>query len=476
MSWFSFKKILIHRFFFNHGIVVFKTSTSKKELDNNEIINHNDRFSILPIEKIDRKIKFVDKQRKFLTALIPASPQDEPKLNISEKIVLFNNQRRTEIFLPILFVEEEIGIYLHAWITQTIKNKNAEPLSFRNVKRYMTAGCLFGSRLQAKSKNSEKLFTLIQIDMDFFLDKQINAVFVGGSNSIYEDVLFHELERFAKLIQALSPTEAHRTLFYHLPYYDYILFVSVLFVRNRITYEAFHDFHQIILNTSEVYMKRISDIFQSYAIDVIIESPYQNIFGDLTQRAQYTTDDLLKRIDIDRKELTNDLSNEDQGNKEKELIQYCWNKLLENDLNLLHQEIWKHFSILYKDPPSSYKELLERANAMMVARASWGKEHYTTCSLLPHSEKQIQVGYSKLLKSNKTYNGKSLSEVINLTIFDPVVTCSQEKNIGVFSCDNQINGIETIIQSSQKNLFFSSPSNLSMIVSSDSNIDLNKNL
>lgn len=456
--------IIIHEFFFKYGIIIIQSrSETDLNFNNNELISYNDIFFILPIENSDKKkIKYINKQREFLEKLFPNTLSN---IDISTNIVLSNKKRREDIFLPIRFEKEKIGIYLHAWITQTIKN--SELLSLRNVKQYVTAGCLFGSRLKAKSKNSEDLFTLIQIDMDFFLDKQINnIIFSNDSESIYETYLFYELKRFAKLIQALASTstEARSTLFYHLPYYDYILFMTVLLVRDRITYEAFHDFHQIILNISKIYIERIHAIFQPYAIDVIIESPYQNIFGDLVQRSQYTTSDLLSKLDINLIKNTNELSSEVQKEKEKELVQNCWNKLLKNNLDLLHKEIWGHFSTLYNDTPISYKELLERANAMMLARASWKQEHYTTCSLLPHSEKQIQIGYSKLLKSNTSIKEKVLSEVINLTIFDSVVTCSQ-KNIGVFACDKKVKDLELAIQLSRKSLFFSSQNNPSLTAS-----------
>lgn len=50
--------------------------------------------------------------------------------------------------------------------------------------------------------------------MNFFQDKQIhNIVFSNDCESIYETFLFNQLERFAKLIQALSPTEARKTFF-----------------------------------------------------------------------------------------------------------------------------------------------------------------------------------------------------------------------------------------------------------------------
>lgn len=453
-----FSDISIHKFFFKHGIIIIKSS-SETDINNNELISYNDNFSILSTENLDKKkLKFANKQKDLLERLLPSKLTN---IGISTKIVLFNSKRRTEIFLPINFEKEKIGIYVHAWITQVIKNY--ELISFSNVKQYITAGCLFGSRMKAKSKNSEDLFNLIQIDMNFFQDKQIhNIVFSNDCESIYETFLFNQLERFAKLIQALSPTEARKNLFYHLPYYDYILFITVLLVRNRITYEAFHDFHQIILNISENYIKKITAIFQPYAIDVIIESPYQNIFGGLVQRSQYATDDLLNKLAIKLIKLESDLSPEIQEEKEKALIKNCWNKLLNNKVDLLHKEIWEYLSVIYNAPPNSFKELLERANAMMLARASWKQEHYTTCSLLPHSEKQIQIGYSKLLKLNNLIKKEALSEVINLTIFDSVVTSSQGKNIGVFSCEKKVKDLEITIQLSQRNLFFSSQKNLSI--------------
>lgn len=460
----------IHQFFFDHGIVVTKIPDLKTELNNNELISHNDRFSICSIDNFTKKkLKYVNKQKDFLEELLKTILQNKASINFSKKVILFNKQRRNEIFIPILFVEEKIGVYIHAWIDQT--SKDSELLSLSNVKRYVTAGCLFGSTLKVKSENSDDLFTLIRSDIDFFSDKKFNTiVFEKATMSIYEIVLFHELARFAKLIQEFSPIGLRITLFYHFPYYDYILFVAILLIRNRITYEVFDQFYKIILARSDFYLENIAKIFEACAIDVIIESPYQNIFGSLIQRNYFTTEKLLTQLDINRLKFTEDLSNDEQKEKEKKFIQQCWDKLIKNKIDLLHQTIWEHFSTLYESAPNTFKELLERANAMMIARAAWKQESYTTCSLLSHSEKQIQIGYSKLLKAN---NG-DLSKVINLTLFDSVVAYSSQGNIGIFSYDKKIKEIEKIVLSARKNLFFNAQKSQSIPIYSNSNHGLKK--
>jgi hypothetical protein len=463
--WFSYNKILINQFFLNRGIVVINPSSSKKNVScDNKIVSHSDSFSIFTPESINRKkIKNIEKQKKLLEKITRIYLQDKSNIDISTEVILFNNQRREEIFLPILFRKEEIGIYLHAWASPAINSIGL----LGEVKRYVTAGCLFGSSLKAKEKNSEDLFPLIHIDIDFFSDKLIDNIFLDKDSSIYETVLFYELDKFAKLIQYLTPASDKKILFYHLPYYDYIIFAAVLLVRNRISRKVFHDFHQIILNTSNLYFEKITAIFQQYSIHLIIESPYQNIFGDLKQLRDYETDKLLEQLSIPL-DISEDLSKKEQEDKEKELIQNCWNKLLQNSLNLEHKEIWGIFSKLYNDrPPNNFKELLERANAMMVARASWKQKDFTVCSLLPHSEKQIQIGYAKLLKIK---DKKYLSEVINLTIFDPVVTFTEEKNIGLFLYNYKIKDIKTVIQFARRNLFLFPKKNTDKLDSRDLNV------
>lgn len=460
INWVPHDEIFINQFFCNHGIVVVKTHTSKENLTSDEIISHEDRFLILPIEKFVKNLKYVNKQKEFFRNLVPNSLDDQSDVDISSDIVLFNSQRRAEIFLPFSFKKEEISIYIYAWVSKSIKGK---PISLDRVDDFITAGCIFGSRLKARDEISENLFTFIHMNMDFFSDKKINGInFEENNLSTYELSLFNELERLAKLIYSLSSKTLKKNLIYHFPYFDYIIFASVLFVRDILSYEAFDSFYQIILKSSDFYITRITNIFQAYGINVKIESPYQNIFGSLDFRSNYTTDDILTQLDIVLDK--NSKSSGDPIEEERKLIQNCWNKLSLNSLDLNHQQIWKFFSESYNSPPNSFKQLLECANTMMIARASWGKEQYTTCSLLPHSEKQIQIGYSKLLKSHPS---KTLSDVINLTIFDPAVAYTKEENIGLFSCDVDIKDIGDMIHSSRRKQFFNAHKNLNTSQSDD---------
>lgn len=296
ITWLPHDKIFINQFFYNHGIVVIKTHISKGSLTTNEIISHNDRFLILPIEKFDKNLKYVNKQKVFFRNLVPNCLNIQSDVDISSDIVLFNSQRRTEIFLPFSFKKEEISIYIYAWVSKSIKDKS---ISFDTVDNFITAGCIFGSRLKARDEITKNLFTFIRMDMDFFSDKKIKSLNLENFPlSTYELFLFNELERLAKLIYSLSSKAFKKNLIYHFPYYDYIIFASILFVRDILSYEAFDSFYQIILTLSNLYIARITDIFQAYDINVKIESPYQNIFGSLDFRLRYTTDAILTQLDI----------------------------------------------------------------------------------------------------------------------------------------------------------------------------------
>lgn len=451
LNWIVRDGNLINSFFFNRGIIVVKFPSSK-DVPDKEIINHQDRYSIQAIKNFNKQ-QIINKQKLFLEDLINIKSRSDIK--IFTDMILFNKKRRDEIFLPLLFTKEEIGIYINVWIINSIKSDTS--LSFGNVNQFITAGCIFGSRLKAIDKNSGAIFPLINIDMNFFSDKQIEKlIFDENSESVYESLLFNELETYAKLIELLSSGNPDKTLYYHFPYYDYLIFATVLLVRNRLSYQAFKDFHQAILDISKIYIERITTIFKKHNIALKIESPYQNIFDSLEQRLGYESKEILNKLEINSDQLTNDLS-QDLKEREKDLIQKCWYKLIKNSLNSEHQEIWEHFSLLYSEPPNSFKELLERANAMMVARVAWKKPHYSTCSMLPHSEKQIQIGYSKLLKSQSKENlskaKNTLSGVINLTIFDTVVACSDAKKVGLFNCDYEINNIPAMVQNA-RGIFF----------------------
>jgi uncharacterized protein (DUF486 family) len=446
--WFLNEEIVVHRIFFKEGILLIQPSVEcNVDRRDNEIIINSNCFSILQFTDINKeKLKYVNKQKLLLEKLMQVNLSN---ILVSNKLALINQKRREETFLLLLFRQEKIGIYLYAWVANLVKELNPVNIDFKN---YVTAGCLFGSSLKAKDKYTGVSFPLICLDFDFFADKLVDNIFIMGNiTSLYETVLFNELSRFAKLIQSF-PSQNRKTLFYHLPYYDYIIFVAMLLIQGKVTYKAFCDFYQLILDKSTVYIRKIMEIFQQSTIDIIIESPYQNIFGHLENRSLYTADALLDKLDIDLRSIKYDLVYEAQDKEEKQFIQCCWKKLLQNTLDTQHQEIWQYLSKIYNnDAPITLKDLLERANAMMIARASWGQEHFETCSVLPYSEKQIQIGYSKILKKD---SDKVLREVVNLTIFDPVVVYSNNKNAGLFHCDYAIGQVEALIQSSRRNLFF----------------------
>lgn len=432
--------------FLQKGIVVIYPLMDSTDRNHSKITVNSNNFILIKYEDIDsnNKIKIIKRQREFLQYLT------KHHLLLINVTIVLNERRREEVFLPYIFNRKELeadrdGIYLNIWPT-------LPPKSNAKFKQYVTAGCLFGSSLRAST--SDVSFPLIQLNFNFFKDKLIsNVFFIEETTSIYENVLFNELKMSSKLIREFSQNK-ETTIFYHLPYYDYIVFVANLLVCGNITYLAFDTFHKILKSKSEIYFSKIHEIFNINNIKVEFESPYKNIFGTLSERIHLTTDEILSRLDIDLKVNANTLipfSQEQQIIKEKIFVQHCWDKLINNTLDLACQNVWKNFQQLQNfSLPTKLSELIPLANIVLTAVVSSGVGPFETCLVLPRAEKQIQVTYDKLLKHdvNRIY-----TKVININFFDSVVINSKDKEEGLFYSPYIIDKVNDIINSARKNLF-----------------------
>ncbi len=111
---------------------------------------------------------------------------------------------------------------------------------------------------------------------------------------------------------------------------------------------------------------------------------------------------------------------------EKVFVQRCLSKLRADDNNL-SGKIWKDFlETTDQKSITKVKELFQLANASMIAQAASGNPDYTTCSLLPFSEKKIQAEYSK--------NKKSYPEVLYLTVMESMITYTHVNQGLLFYC------------------------------------------
>ncbi len=441
--------------FLQKGIVVIYPLMDSTDQSYSAITINSNNFTLIKYEDIESKskskskgkskISFIDKQREFLQYLTKLP------LSLTNKIIVLNKQRREEAFLPYIFNCKELetdrgGVYLYVWPALS-------PDLYAGFKQYVTAGCLFGSSLRASTSESDVSFPLIQLNFKSFEGKLINSIFLEETTSIYENVLFNELEMFSKLIREFSKNE-NNTIFYHLPYYDYIIFVANLLVSGNITYSAFDAFHKILKSKSEIYFQKIREIFKINNLNVKFESPYKNIFGNLSERINLTTDKILSILDIDLKVNTDSVvpfSQEEQIIREKFFVQHCWDKLINNTLDMDYQKVWENFQQLQDfSLPTKFSELISFANTVLTAVVSSGVGHFETCLVLPRAEKQIQVAYDKLLKNDVK---RIYTKVINVTFFDSVVIKSKDKEEGLFYSPYKVEKLSDIINSARKNLF-----------------------
>ncbi len=144
-------------------------------------------------------------------------------------------------------------------------------------------------------------------------------------------------------------------------------------------------------------------------------------------------------------------SQEEQIIREKFFVQHCWDKLINNTLDMDYQKVWENFQQLQDfSLPTKFSELISFANTVLTAVVSSGVGHFETCLVLPRAEKQIQVAYDKLLKNDVK---RIYTKVINVTFFDSVVIKSKDKEEGLFYSPYKVEKLSDIINSARKNLF-----------------------
>ncbi|MGA2655502.1 MAG: hypothetical protein ABSF18_05940 [Gammaproteobacteria bacterium] len=79
--------------------------------------------------------------------------------------------------------------------------------------------------------------------------------------------------------------------------------------------------------------------------------------------------------------------------REAAFVRICIEKLTTQNNHPQQKELWRHYLEKCKEI-KNIEDLFEYANPIVIAQASEGLDHFKTCSILPATEKQIQVGYS----------------------------------------------------------------------------------
>lgn len=446
-EWHSHDDLWIHKGLFRRGLLVVKQKTAKNCVPSNITIRSNGFFikeqqfwfSLSEKEKLDNS---------NLPKQMPHTPSPTPnfgsvrrtrsvlkKLTDFAKIpfdedspFIFNSQRREEVFSPL--VMDKHAIYVHAWFSKQGVHVD-RTIEFSGFEQFVVAGCLFGSSCRGEDQHGV-FFPIFKHDIQFFEGQKIeNIVFVDKTN-FYEKMLFKEFELLVEIICKFSAPNKPKRLLYHLPYYDYVLFGVELFIRGRITFEALGMLIDQIFLTKDKHIKKLQDICINSGIEAIIESPFYNLFVELSQDHPITAAKILEILQVSSEENVPETL---RLENEKKMVQFCLKVLMQESnnphFNGEHHRVWQEL-IKLTDPEkiNNLEDVFKIANAAMIGVAALDKPNYKTCSLLPRSERQIQVAYNKY---------KTCPGVLNITFLDPVLAYNA-KNGGplyYFNCCDQ---------------------------------------
>jgi hypothetical protein len=331
--------------------------------------------------------------------------------------VVFNAKRREEVFSALIF--DGRGIYIFPWLSKNNREFESNKSKFLGFNQFVTAGCLFGSSMRGEDQYGRR-FQIFKHDIQFFpIEKIETVIFDIEKSNPYEETLFKEFEFFAKIINKFSNPDELTCLLYHLPYYDYILFGVELFIRGKITLEAFDFLVICIFSTRDRHIEKINAICARYGIMVTISSPFENLFIGLDTEKQITAQIILELLRVPADEVFME-DGERILEKERQLVKWCLKNLLSRDdrhnFNPTHHKVWSDFVGLEDgEKINNIEDLFKVANAVMIGLGSSGSQPYKTCSILSILEKQIQVQYQKFASKN------DYPPIFNLTVLETLL-------------------------------------------------------
>jgi hypothetical protein len=333
----------------------------------------------------------------------------------------FNPKRREEIFVPLKLANEK-GLYIYPWLSK----KSAE-FKFTSFSQFVTAGCMFGAGLQAADQIGNT-FALIKHNIQFFPGQKIQRIIYNPkAANVYQAMLFSNLlDNYATFARQFSDPKETPSVLYHLPYVDYVLFGVELYLQGRITKNALNYLLKIIFEQKDSYKTQIESIFKKHGVDVTIISPFENLFGHVSLSPEKNIADTILNelnIDLDEKQIS-ELSSEDKKNQVERCVKTCIEQLQTHAHDRLHQQVWRDFVSAHPDV-KSLEDLFKIANAIIMGIAAHQQPDYKICSLLPLSEKQIQLSYVEYTKKLATANPKASNHypaIFNATVSEPLVT------------------------------------------------------
>lgn len=481
--------IQYHEKLLEKGVLLVKPpGVSRPDIDNNSFpVGEKRQFQFSTFSKIKQKLS--DQQqlanRPSLKGFHKAyalyeSLTKTAKIPCPEIVdALVNSKRREEIFFPYLIPKEgkdkNFGMYIYAW-----SKKAKEQQNFNDIEEFVTAGCMFASNMKAKDQyDCDKPIIKHQIDLhDGQKFEQID--YDPHSANPYETMLFKEFNKITHLIDRLAVSNQAKKLTYHVPYYDYMLFGVELFINGRITLSALGDFFIHIIDKADDYTQKLKRRCEKHKINLNVISPFDNLFGPLNDIKQFVKNKVIEKSELLKLPLGEEIGNnffyqlnflntntdignpaedikialakniltslglptderdpckineQDKNEQEKKLVKLCLEKLQTNTHNEKQREVWSDFiakTVSKNITISNLEDLFKIANAVVVGTVSKNKKDYQVSSILPLSEKQIQISYD-------SYCDKQYPATLNLTTMESLLPYSA-KNNGILFYYNQ---------------------------------------
>lgn len=430
-TWLPYKDLLIHGGLFKRGIVaVTPKHTAYRAVDEDKNFHFKDRQFVVYRQKdlarsnsAPNVIHYRQAQILLSQLKILAGAQSGVSYT-SNDIAIYSKRHKEEIFLPFNSKnqnEQELGMYLYPWVSEFSENMQLSGFS-----AFHTVGCLFGSALKGMDQNGA-IFELIKHDIKFYPTQKITMIIHNPQESNpYEEMLFQELDKLTSMMRLFSNNKEKIKLNYHMPSLDYVLFGIELYIAGRITFKALNDFFIEIRSKKIEIVQKISKICEKNGIEVLIESPFENLFGPVHE-SENMAQAILECLGLPLNDFLCDQPIEHLKSCENELVELCLFKLRNNSYHSKHRQVWADFYEANGNKIHNIEALLKMGNAVMVGVTCFGYANFEACSFTPLSEKQIQLEYKEYqekIKNNNKIQSSNYPVNFNITTFEPIIAYS----------------------------------------------------
>lgn len=418
-KWQKINGISLHRALFKRGLILVKSSdVDLPTITKDEFDINSQRFRVVTTRSKE------DTEKKVTRLLEPM--KSLKGFNLFSNVYICNIKRRKEVFIPIDIDHGKYGMYIYPWISN-----NTTVSAFAGFDQFVMAGCMLGASLKGILKDKQEV-TLIDHRLRLDHHQVIDDIRFDESMNIYDKIQFSQLKRLSRLIRILSASGSVR-IYYHLPYLDYILFALKLYINKRMTYSAFEKLCNLILVKKEEHTNKIKTIFKSHDITAIVESPFENLVTSVSDSEEYVKN-ILALFKINPTPICQEVS-------EASMVELCIRLLITNELNSQHRAVWHDFMSNLSLNIHTFEDLFRMANIIIQGVACIKSLDYKTCSILPLTEKQIQVEYAKFNKKVKT----PYPAIFNMTVLDPVIPYSTSTKGTLFYFNDNDKEISSLI-------------------------------